>query len=120
MMRFSIAFLALSMGLVLASATGCKSGGQPVLLENLNYPQQAGYYVYQDHCIACHYDRRTGSFHGPSLLGIFRKPSLPSGAPANDERVTAVILNGHNLMPAAGKALTPVEISNLLAYLHTL
>ena len=49
-----------------------------------------------------------------------RRPTLPSGAPANDERVTATILHGHGLMPAMGNTMDQQDIDDLLAYLHTL
>jgi mono/diheme cytochrome c family protein len=54
------------------------------------------------------------------MLGVFKKPSLPSGAPANDERVTATILHGHGLMPAMGDTVSEQDLADLLAYLHTL
>ena len=68
----------------------------------------------------CHYDRQTGSLHGPSLLGMYKKPSLPSGVPANDDRVTDTILHGRGLMPAMGNAMDQQEMDDLMAYLHTL
>jgi len=43
---------------------------------------------------------------------------MPSGAPPTDERITAVILRGRNMMPAT--PLTDEQLSDLLAYLHTL
>jgi mono/diheme cytochrome c family protein len=54
------------------------------------------------------------------MLGLFKRPTLPSGAPANDERVTATILHGHGLMPAMGNTMNQQDIEDLLAYLHTL
>ena len=50
----------------------------------------------------------------------FSRTFLPSGAPANDERVTATILNGHGLMPAMGNTMDQQDLDDLLAYLHTL
>ncbi len=79
-----------------------------------------GHAVFQTHCAACHYDRKSGSLHGPALVGMFRNPTLPSGAPANDERVTATIVHGRNLMPAMGNTLDPQGLDDLLAYLHSL
>jgi mono/diheme cytochrome c family protein len=54
------------------------------------------------------------------MVGVFKRSSLPSGAPANDERVTATILHGHGLMPAMGNTMDQQDIDDLLAYLHTL
>ncbi len=89
-------------------------------LSELNPQQARGHAVFQTRCAACHYDRETGSLHGPSMLGVFKKSSLPSGAAATDERVTATILHGRNLMPAIGNQLDNGDVDDLLAYLHTL
>jgi len=75
--------------------------------------------VFQAHCSLCHYDRTDDSLHGPPLRGVFKKPYLHSGAPANDERVTNTILHGHGMMPAQPN-MDPQDIDDLLAYLHTL
>ncbi len=79
-----------------------------------------GHAVFQAHCTVCHYDRVDKPLHGPPMLGVFKRPTLPSGAPANDERVTATILHGHGLMPAMGNTMNQQDIDDLLAYLHTL
>lgn len=52
------------------------------------------------------------------MLGIYRQQYLPSGAPANDDRVRVVILEGHGLMPAIN--LDAQDTQDLIAYLHTL
>jgi mono/diheme cytochrome c family protein len=105
------------MGVVLA---GCRSTRPPTPLENLNTQQTHGRMVFRTHCAVCHYDRESGSLHGPALIGMFQKQSLPSGAPANDERVTATVLHGHGLMPALGDTMDQQDLDDLLAYLHTL
>ncbi len=99
---------------------GCKSTPPPVPLEQLNAQQTQGHAVFQTHCAVCHYDRQSGSLHGPALIGVFKKPALPSGAPANEDRVTDTVLHGHGLMPALGNTMDPQDLSDLLAYLHTL
>ena len=99
---------------------GCHSVAPPMPLSQLNAQQTRGHGVYQAHCAACHYDRREGPLHGPSLLGVFKKPALSSGAAATDERVTATIVHGRNMMPALGNQLDEGDIGDLLAYLHTL
>ena len=107
--------------LILACAlAGCKSLPPPTPLEQLNAQQMHGHALFQAHCASCHYDRRDKPLHGPSLLGVFKRPALPSGATANDERVTATIQHGHGLMPAMGNTMDPQDIEDLLAYLHTL
>jgi mono/diheme cytochrome c family protein len=98
---------------------GCHSLPPPVPLDQLNAQQTHGHEVFEVHCGQCHYDRVAGSLHGPSLRGVFKKPYLQSGAPANDDRVTATILHGRALMPAQ-PGMDPEDLHDLLAYLHTL
>ena len=99
---------------------GCRSTPPPTPLDQLNAQQTRGHATFQARCVQCHYDRQTGALHGPSLLGVFKKPALPSGAAATDERVTATILHGRNLMPAMGNQVDPADVDDILAYLHTL
>ncbi len=87
-------------GMGLAGLMGCKTLPPPTPLAELNGQQAQGHAVYQAHCAVCHSDRTNAILHGPALRGIFKKDYLPSGAPANDERVTATILHGRNTMPA--------------------
>ena len=98
---------------------GCQSTPPPTPLALLNASQTRGHDVFATHCAQCHNDRISGALHGPSLLGVFKKPSLPSGAPANDERVTATVLHGRALMPAQPN-MDPQDMDDLLAYLHSL
>lgn len=82
-------------------------------------PQEArGSAVYQLHCARCHYPTTTAGLHGPGLQALTKLKSMPSGAPPTDERLTAVILHGHGMMPAT--PLTDDQLQDLLAYLHTL
>ena len=106
--------------LLVCVLAGCKSVAPPIPLADLNGQQMRGHAVYQAHCGACHYDRKNAALHGPAMIGVFKKPYLPSGAPANDERVTATIVHGHGLMPAMGNRIDQQDIDDLLAYLHTL
>src|ERR1700722_2609250 len=106
--------------LLVCVLAGCKSVPPPTPLADLNAQQMRGHAVYQTRCAMCHYDRKNAPLHGRALIGMFKKPYLPSGAPANDERVTATIEHGRNLMPALGNTLDPQDLDDLLAYLHTL
>jgi mono/diheme cytochrome c family protein len=112
--------LLLLCGLSLCVLTGCHSTPPPTPLAQLNPQQTRGHDVFQARCAVCHFERQTGALHGPSLLGVFKKPSLPSGAAATDERVTATIVHGRNNMPAMGNTLDQGDLDDLLAYLHTL
>lgn len=116
-MRFSIAIFSIAAALSLA---GCRSTPPPTPLSELNPQQARGHTVFQTRCAMCHYDRQTGPLHGPSLLGLYKKPALPSGAAPTDERVTATIEHGRNMMPAMGGQLDDSDMTDLIAYLHTL
>ncbi len=104
----------------IACAAGCDSlpPGKP--LSALSAQEAAGHAVYLSECARCHNAYDTKALHGPSLYGIFRKPYLPSGAPAHDDRVVQVVLHGRGLMPAAGQGLSEQQLQDLLHYLHTL
>lgn len=71
-------------------------------------------------CSSCHYPDSEKGLNGPGLQGLFRKSYLPSGGAANDARVTAVIVRGRGMMPPLGNTLSDQQLSDLLAYLHTL
>jgi cytochrome c1 len=53
------------------------------------------------------------------LQALTKVKAMPSGAPPSDERLTAVILHGRGMMPSTPQ-LTDEQLSDLLAYLHTL
>jgi mono/diheme cytochrome c family protein len=103
-----------------AALAGCNSTPPPTPISQLNAQQARGHGVFDAHCAMCHYDRQNGVLHGPSLLGVFKKPALPSGAAPTDERVSATIVHGRNNMPALGNQLDEGDLADLLAYLHTL
>ena len=82
-------------------------------------PQEArGAAVFQAKCARCHYPTSTHSLHGPGLQALTKLKAMPSGAPPTDERLTEVILHGRQMMPAT--PLSDDQLSDLLAYLHTL
>jgi mono/diheme cytochrome c family protein len=55
------------------------------------------------------------------LKGIFQQKFLSlSGLPANDDRVADIIRLGRNEMPGFSQKLSPQDMQDLLAYLHTL
>jgi mono/diheme cytochrome c family protein len=114
----------LAAGLCLAATlvvAGCKATlPPPKPLAELSPAERDGYSVFQSRCAGCHYAGSESSLHGPGLQGIYRKRYLPSGAPANDDRVASVVLHGRGLMPAFGNNLDEQQLGDLLAYLHTL
>jgi mono/diheme cytochrome c family protein len=86
----------------------------------LNAQQIDGRHIYQQTCSPCHDAHSVPGQNGPSLKGLFKKTFLPSGLPANERFVRQTVLNGRNMMPAAGSSFTPQQLDDLLAYLHTL
>ena len=103
------------------SAFGCRPKLPPSKPFSELTPQEAnGYAVFQSHCSRCHYANSEEGFHGPGLQGLYKQKYLPSGAPANDDRVTSAILHGRGMMPAFGNDLNEQQLSDLIAYLRTL
>ena len=99
---------------------GCRGTPPPKPLDQLTATEQSGHAVFVQHCSTCHHDRTADALNGPGLAGLYKKPYLPSGAPANDDRVRNTILHGRNNMPAQGYTMTDAELNDLLQYLHTL
>lgn len=86
----------------------------------LNPQQAAGRRVYDARCADCHFAYSKSNLKGPSLNGLFKKPFMKNGMPANDDRVTDIILLGRAKMPAFQNKLTQQQLNDLMAYLHTL
>ena len=122
-MAFSFARFRLIPGFSLAAAallTGCNSLPASKPLDQLTPQEAAGHAVYQTRCAACHYPNTTKPLNGPGLQALYKKPYMPSGAPANDDRIRATILHGRNLMPPQGNVIDEQDLNDLMAYLHTL
>ena len=111
---------ALAAATLLATLAGCHSPPPSKPFNELTPVELQGYAVFQSNCARCHYAIRTRSLHGPGLQGLYKEQYLPSGAPANDDRVRAAILHGRGMMPAFGNVLDDSQMHALLAYLHTL
>ena len=73
-----------------------------------------------EQCAMCHNVDTDEKKMGPSLKGLFKRKTLQSGKPVNDENVVNQINNGGNGMPPYKDMLSQDEKANLLAYLHTL
>jgi mono/diheme cytochrome c family protein len=107
--------------LALVAALGCQVERRKSDAElGLNATQAIGRNVFDANCARCHEPYSSRGLHGPSLHNLYKKQYLPSGMPANDERITAVIVGGRVKMPAFGSALSDAQIYALLAYLKTL
>lgn len=104
------------MPMLLATAMLAGCNGKQAETPALDAQQAAGKQVFDLQCAGCHKEGRGG----PLLGGMFKKSELPSGAPANDERVRAAILDGRAKMPPFKYMLSEQQVNDLLAYLHTL
>lgn len=93
---------------------GCRS--QPQLT-----PQQAaGQHLYEGRCAHCHEENDLALKPPPPGLGnLFRRSTLPSGAPATDAQIVRTILGGKGNMPSFAGRFTEEQMDSLLAYLHT-
>jgi len=118
---FSLAVLspALALAALLAVAlSGCRSlpASKPEALWTVE--EARGAQVFHQKCARCHHPTTTRSLNGPGLQAITKIKAMPSGAPPTDERLTYTILHGRGMMPAT--QLTDDQLSDLLAYLHSL
>lgn len=102
-------------------AAGCRQEEPPEKPDSDLAPAELhGKKLFVTRCAACHEAHSTKPFHGPGMAGLMRRQYLPSGAPANDERVRQVIVHGRNTMPAFGNFMDDRQIDDVIAYLHTL
>lgn len=107
----------LAVGALLACDTQVRKSDAEL---GLNPQQAGGRRVFDRYCAMCHEAYTSRALRGPSLQGMYKKPFMPSGTPANDERAREVILLGRSKMPAFGRVLNQQQMDDLLAYLHTL
>lgn len=112
--------LALSVATLLCFVNGCRSQEKVIAPAKLTPEQERGRRLFGASCQACHESQTATARQGPSLQGIYRKPWLPSGAPANDDRVRDAIVMGRPNMPGFQYVLTDEQVMDLIAYLHTL
>jgi mono/diheme cytochrome c family protein len=101
-----------------ASLAGCRSLPLSKPQSEWTAEEARGAQVFGQACARCHYPTNTHSLHGPGLQAITKVQAMPSGAPPTDERITAVITHGRGMMPAS--SLNDSQLSDLLAYIHTL
>jgi mono/diheme cytochrome c family protein len=107
--------------LALALASGC--GPDRSKLSDaelgLNAQQAHGRRAYNIYCVSCHPAYSAHGNKGPGLKELYKKEYLPSGLTTTDEHVEQSITRGRNMMPGFPQ-LSPEELSDLIAYLHTL
>jgi mono/diheme cytochrome c family protein len=72
-------------------------------------------------CADCHREANPDlKKRPPSLEGLFRSKTLPSGAPATDTQVRKTVVEGLGTMPAFDRRLSENDVNDLIQYLHTL
>jgi mono/diheme cytochrome c family protein len=118
-LRFVLLNLASLIAIVILSACDAEPHKTDAEL-GLNAQQAAGRRVYETRCADCHFAYIGRGLKGPSLQGLFKKPFMKNGMPANDDRVADIILIGRAKMPAFQNKLTQQQLNDLMAYLHTL
>lgn len=102
-------------------ALGCNAEKkEPAPAAKMSEEQERGRRAFAATCTVCHEIQSSAAKQGPSLQGLFKKRSLPSGAPANDDRVRDAILYGRRDMPAYQYFFNDQQINDVIAYLHTL
>ena len=86
----------------------------------LNPQQASGRHIFDRQCARCHEPYSSRGLQGPSLKGIYKRQYFPSGLPANDQRMSDVVLLGKAKMPSFRPSISDEELQDLIAYLHTL
>ncbi len=102
---------------------GCDSGPPAPKSDaelHLNEQQARGRRLFNQSCAQCHRAYSGEKQNGPSLQGVFKKQYLPSGTPANDDRVRENILLGRAKMPGFRNLFSDDQVDDLIAYLHTI
>ncbi len=118
--RFSLCLCVSMVSLLLLPACDVERRKSDTEL-GLTPQQSAGRRIYDDNCDRCHEPYSTRGKKGPGMKGVFQHQYLElSGMPANDARVTDIIRLGRDKMPGFGQALSQQQITDLLAYMHTL
>jgi mono/diheme cytochrome c family protein len=107
--------------LVLALACGCERDRSRMSDAELglNAQQARGRRLFNVYCAVCHPAYSSHGNKGPGLKGLYQKEYLPSGLTPTDEHVEQSIVHGRNMMPPFPQ-LGREDLSDLLAYLHTL
>ena len=107
--------------IVLVILVGCEAELRKSDAELGLTPEQAlGRRVYDARCAECHYAYSSRNLRGPSMHGLFKKQFMSSGIPSNDDRVTDIIMMGRAKMPGFRQKISPEQLADLLAYMHTL
>ncbi len=80
-----------------------------------------GEWLYDNNCAECH-ENPQPDLHKqpPSLHRLFRRGSLPSGAPATAAQIRTTIIEGRGTMPAFDQRFRAEDVDHLVMYLRKL
>ena len=79
-----------------------------------------GLALYNERCAHCHRDNDLALKKvPPDLHGLYKRATLPSGAPATDAQIKQTVLAGKGMMPAFNGRFDDAQMAALLSYLHT-
>ena len=110
----AVVFVVIGMASSMMVVAGCHSS--PPLTAH----EAEGQHLYNGRCAHCHEDNDLALKKiPPNLHAVFKRATLPSGAPATDAEVRRVVLAGKGLMPAFAGRFSDAQMAALLAYLHT-
>jgi mono/diheme cytochrome c family protein len=109
-----IGWMAIFSAAVAAPGVGCHSA------PSLTPRQAQGKHLYDMGCAHCHEEN---DLHfkkvPPNLHGLFKRNTLPDGAPATDAEVERVLVAGKGMMPSFAYQMTKQQMDALIAYLHS-
>jgi mono/diheme cytochrome c family protein len=120
MMTKKLALVLAFAGLALLAACDAPEPRKTDAELGLNPTQASGRHIFDHQCGMCHAAYSGREYKGPSLQGMYKKPYLHTGAPANDDRVRDIIAYGRAKMPAFNRTLNDDQIDKVIVYLHTL
>jgi len=113
-------FLFLALTLAATLSTVACSRFRHHASNELTAQEKQGQELFTSSCAPCHVTNEIPlPTKPPNLDGLFRKPTLPSGAPATDDQVRKTIREGRGVMPPFASALQEDDINAIVAYLHT-
>jgi mono/diheme cytochrome c family protein len=105
-------------------SSGCSRTRDVEGSEEVRQAAARGEEVFFTHCAVCHSADTEGAIVGPSLKSFFSGSRAPLAdgtvLPQTDAAVRRIIEDGTTNMPPLAGHLTDQQISDVIAYMHTL
>ena len=119
-----LAFLVGRMVLRQKKATSGRDEARQTEATAVDDPLERGRRAFFKHCVACHSPDTDEYVAAIALRNYFNNPptELSDGRlfPRTDEAIRGLIEKGTRNMPPLMKGITPQELDDILAYMHTL